>query len=173
MLAAKRLDEALYTSAPELPDEPVRCPEPKPKLRPRFYKFVTVGIVGCLFCSGLFLSSLAAGVTTRGYEINSLKNEINNLETANERLRLEIAQMDSLERVEAFALAELGMKKPGAADYFLLPVDEQWAVEGAAGPVLGVAVLEQEEALIEDEIPLFQKKAAAFFSVALKGEPSL
>ncbi|MGI6553212.1 MAG: hypothetical protein ACOX37_09455 [Bacillota bacterium] len=53
------------------------------------------------FVLGLLLTSQAAIITNKGYEVVRLKQEISSLQTANERLKLEIAQMDSLERIES------------------------------------------------------------------------
>lgn len=88
------------------------------------------------FVLGLLLASQAATITNKGYEVVQLKKEISSLKTANERLKLEIAQMDSLERIEAIALADLGMEKPSINDYLLLPLAEQEEIllaEGQSG----------------------------------------
>jgi len=85
------------------------------------------------FVLGLLLTSQAAIITNKGYEVVRLKQEISSLQTANERLKLEIAQMDSLERIETIALADLGMEKPSADDYLLLPLEEQEEILLAQG----------------------------------------
>lgn len=173
MLVAKKLEDAIYEPIPEVPQEEVLHHRPKTKLTPRFFKFLYVSTVVCLFCSSLYFCSLALGVATKGYEINRLKEEISALETANERLRLEIVQLDSLEKVEMVAFNELGMKKPDATDYVLLPAVENstWTVKQAAG--LEVAGVEEADSLPEtprEEIPLFRQKATDFLAVALGRE---
>lgn len=172
MLAARKLDSALDAPMTEILVQPSvdtkNKPKVKAKIKPRVLKLTMVAVVGVSFCCSLYFSSLAAGVMTKGYAINNLKSEIEALETANERLRLEIARMDSLERVEALALAELGMKKPGVADYLLLPMNESWSIEGDVDLAIGLAVKEQEVSpLPEDERPIFQKKANVLLSAAL------
>lgn len=175
MLAAKKLDEATYTPStpsPEQPWEEMTRPRTKPKLKPRFFKFLYVATVFSLFCGGLYFCSLAMGVATKGYEITKLKNEINALETANERLRLEIAELDSLERIEMLALNELGMIPPGADDYVLLPGadDPEQPEDELELQVAGTEEGEHLSTASEDDIPLFRQKAAALWSVALQKE---
>lgn len=170
MLAAKKLDEATYTPSTPSPKQP--SPRTKPKLKPRFFKLLYVVTVVSLFCGGLYFCSLVMGVATKGYEITKLKEEISALETANERLRLEIAELDSLERIEMLALNELGMVQPGVDDFVLLPGMDNLE-EPEYERELEVALSEEGEPLStasEDDIPLFRQKATALLSVALQKE---
>jgi len=167
LLPARKLEEATYL--PKTPSQETHRaeklrPQAKPKVKPRFYKLLYVVTVVSLFCCGLYICSLAMAVATKGYEINKLKEEIGGLETANARLRLEIAQLNSLERIEKIALEELGMVQPGKDDYVLLPGAMVLAREGEEQEVQ-VAVAAEEEA--RDDLPLFRRKAAALLAVAL------
>lgn len=174
MLAAKKLDEATYTPSTPSPEQP--SPRTKPRFKPRFFKFLYVAIVFSLFCGGLYFCSLAMGVATKGYEITKLKSEINALEAANERLRLEIAELNSLERIEMLALNELGMVQPDVDDYVLLPgayYPEQPEEQPEDEQELAIAVSEEGEhfsTASEDDRPLFRQKAAALWSVAFEKE---
>ncbi|NLL19046.1 MAG: hypothetical protein GX262_08465 [Clostridia bacterium] len=174
MLAAKKLDDPIYEPIPEQPQEEVLHHRPKSRVTPRFYKFLYVSAVICLFCSGLYFCSLALGIATKGYEINQLKKEISDLETANERLRLEIVRLDSLERVEMLACNELGMKKPEAEDYLLLPGVESSTWSMIQGNNMEVASAKEAEPTPEtpdnDKMPLFRQKAAGFLAMALDRE---
>lgn len=168
MLAAKKLDQYIDAPIPELPQDEAVVHRSKSRVKPRFYKFLYVSTVVCLFLSGLYFCSLAMGVATKGYEINRLKEEISALETANERLRLEIVQLSSLERVEMLACTELGMKKPEAGDYLLLPGAESLMPERepAWAPDFELAGLEEPHR----EMPIFHQKMAGFLAVALGQE---
>jgi cell division protein FtsL len=174
LLAAKKLDDAIYEPIPELPQEEVMHHRPKSRVTPRFFKFLYVSAVVCLFCSGLYFCSLALGIATKGYEINQLKKEISDLETTNERLRLEIVRLDSLERVEMVAYNELGMKKPETEDYLLLPGVESPAWSVIQGNDMEIASVEEAEPTPEnpnnDNTPLFRQKAAGFLAMALDRE---
>ncbi|HHW06614.1 MAG TPA: hypothetical protein GXX34_03615 [Clostridia bacterium] len=171
MLAAKKLEEAPYlpsTPSPEQSREERLRPHAKPRVKPRFYKFLYVVTVVTMFCCGLYSCSLAMAVATKGYEIAKLKSEIGELETANARLRLEIAKLDSLERIEMLALNEFGMVQPDKDDYMLLPgagflerAGEKQEVEIAEGGEAAAA------AASVDDRPLFRQKAAALLAVAL------
>lgn len=58
-----------------------------------------------------------------GYEIVSLKQEISNLETNNNRLEYKIAQLSSLERVQAVAETKLQMCRPETNNMIALAQD--------------------------------------------------
>lgn len=172
MLAAKKLEEATYVPSKPSP-EPSRVqmlrPQAKPKVKPRFYKFLYVVTVISLFCCGLYICSLAMAVATKGYEIARLKSEVSELETANARLRLEIAQLNSLERIEMIALHELGMVQPDRDDYMLLPGADFLEQTGEEQEV-EIAAAEGEEVTetaSEDNLPLFRRKIAALLAVTL------
>lgn len=167
MLAARKLENDSYLLPAPLSEEPkeqVILPSAKPRIKPRFFKLMLVTIIGCIFAGGLYLSSLAAGITTKGYEINSLKREINALETTNERLRLEIAQMASLERVEELAITELGMETPNVDDYIFLPALAAKETTEEQENLVNVAAIEAND----KKEALFYEKAVALLSAVQK-----
>ena len=47
------------------------------------------------------------------YRLNNLQSEIQNIEFQNERLRVEIAKLKSVARIEDIAKNKLNMKEPG------------------------------------------------------------
>jgi len=65
-----------------------------------------------IFGYALILVFLCIKSATLGYQIENLKQDIQNIETANYRMDYEIAEKSSLDRVESVAVAELGMYKP-------------------------------------------------------------
>lgn len=68
----------------------------------------------------LALTFMSAKVYSTGVEINHLKSEIEQTNTLAARTELELGQMASLERIEAYATEELGMVYPAANDIYLL-----------------------------------------------------
>jgi len=81
-------------------------------------------VFGCvLICFALGLSVVAqtAKLNAKGYQLNQLQAELLNLGRETDVLRLKIAKMSSLARIESIAVTELGMQKPGANDWGILP----------------------------------------------------
>lgn len=73
---------------------------------------IKTGII--LFAYALLLVYLCIKSATLGYQIVDLQKQINTLETDNKRIEYQIANATSLERVEEYAVKELGMCKPEA-----------------------------------------------------------
>lgn len=106
--------------------EPV-LPAPKAAKQRRLAtksKCLIVAIIICAFLTGLALTSQVALFVDKGYQITKLKKDIQSLQTANERLKLEIDQASSLDRVEQVALNDLGMTKPSLEDMEFIPVED-------------------------------------------------
>lgn len=76
------------------------------------------------FIMGLALTSLAAHVSAKGQELNSIKRELNSLQINNERLQLEKTRLLALENIEAIAITELGMEKPQFENLKMVTVEE-------------------------------------------------
>lgn len=66
------------------------------------------------FAYALLLVYLCIKSATLGYEIVSLENEIQRMETSNKRMEYAIAQKTSLDIIEKRAIEELGMLSPGS-----------------------------------------------------------
>ncbi|MGF7185072.1 cell division protein FtsL [Desulfitispora alkaliphila] len=81
---------------------------------------LTIFLVLLGFAVGIGLTAQYAKITSAGYEVLKLKDEIAQLETSNQRLHLQIAQLQSLERVESIAVNELGMVPADRKDYKFL-----------------------------------------------------
>jgi cell division protein FtsL len=65
-----------------------------------------------LFGYALLLVFLCIKSSILGYQIEQMGKDVQDLETANQRLEYQIAQKSSLDRVERIAVANLGMCKP-------------------------------------------------------------
>ena len=59
------------------------------------------------------LLSRYAFLSESQYRLNNLQSEIQNIEFQNERLRVEIAKLKSVARIEDIAKNKLNMKEPG------------------------------------------------------------
>jgi len=81
--------------------------------RTRTRVFGTVAYAVLFALLGILIASRYAAVARIGYEITELKAEVAGLERENERLRLDIAQLRSVDRIEEIAVAQLGMERPG------------------------------------------------------------
>ncbi|MEW6522546.1 MAG: cell division protein FtsL [Bacillota bacterium] len=68
-------------------------------------------LAGCVFL-GLALVSLPATTAKLGYEIVSLRAELDALQRDVSRLQLELARLESLDRIEQIARERLGMREP-------------------------------------------------------------
>ncbi|WP_227767116.1 cell division protein FtsL [Zhaonella formicivorans] len=114
--------------------EPVIALPQTPKNRqiPVKAKMGIMLLIICAFVTGLALTSRVALFTQKGYQITKLKKEIQSLQTANERLKLEIDQLKSLDRIEKIAVNDLGMTEPTVEDMEFVPVQEPVRVAAKA-----------------------------------------
>ncbi len=69
-----------------------------------------IGII--LFLYGLFLVFLCLKSAILGYQIVQLEKDISYIQTANNRMEYQMAQMTSLDKIEEVAVNELNMYKP-------------------------------------------------------------
>jgi cell division protein FtsL len=120
-----------YTYEPTIA-MPKRNRQGKKRL-PARAKYSMVLFVVLAFVTGLALTSRVALYFYKGYEIAELNREIEALQTGNARLKLEIEQLCSLNRVEDLAINKLGMVKPSAEDIELLPVEKNLALASNNG----------------------------------------
>lgn len=72
------------------------------------------------FLSLLYLTQ-ASAVATTGYDIKRLENEKKQWQAQNEQLRLKVALLKSLNRVEKEAVSRLGMSQPQQVVYVSTP----------------------------------------------------
>ncbi|WP_192868107.1 cell division protein FtsL [Calderihabitans maritimus] len=97
------------------------CPMPQPLPRrsnqlavatSNYVRTAAIGLILVGFIIGLLLTYEYARLAATGYKITRVKQEIAALQSANEKLQLEIAKLKSLERIEIIATTKLGMEKP-------------------------------------------------------------
>lgn len=86
-------------------------------------KIVVVGCILFAVLTGLMLTATHSQVTQKTDNIIQVKREISDLQNANERLKLEIARLKSLDRIELIAMTELGMVQPGINDIKYIAFD--------------------------------------------------
>lgn len=95
-------------------EEPVIRPaaSEKPRLNTRLRSkcLVLLAFVSALAMLLTFLNGLSA---SRGYELVQSKQETIRIEAENERLRLEVAQMKTPQRIKQIAVEDLGMQVSG------------------------------------------------------------
>ncbi|MGI6066989.1 MAG: septum formation initiator family protein [Bacillota bacterium] len=88
-------------------------------------KLVITGCVILALAVGLLFTATQAMVTERSAKITQIKTEITDLQNANERLKLEIARLKSLDRIEMIAMTELGMVQPELSSIQFIAVDDR------------------------------------------------
>lgn len=91
---------------------------------------IVVG-VSAVFIYLLVVAFMSAKICSAGVEINSLQTQIAETENMIARAELEIGELASLERIEAYALTNLGMVYPESDDIYFL--DEQSSLRIAEG----------------------------------------
>lgn len=91
-------------------------------------KIVLVAGILCMFSLGLLYTFMAAKITMGGYTINSLKAEINTIETQNHRLTLEIEEKSSLKNIENIAKTKLGMIAPNDTGVYYLAMEKDLVI---------------------------------------------
>lgn len=92
------------------------------KVRVRKLKIICSVLM--LFVMGLCFTAGTAVQAIKINKINELKKEIEELKLANERLLLEKAQLQSLDRIEKIATTQLGMQKPKVENLKMLSGDQ-------------------------------------------------
>lgn len=94
-------------------------------------KLLLVTIVLCTFGVGLLFTSLSVQLSAKGAKIYNLKREVASLQSSNERLKLEVVRLQSLERIEQIATNQLGMIKPSDQNVLVLKGEEARYLEVA------------------------------------------
>ena len=103
------------------------------------------------FAYALLLVYLCIKSATLGYEIVSLENEIQRMETSNKRMEYAIAQKTSLDVIEKRASEELGMLSPGSEMSYAVAATILMEKEDIADTTLPKAAANNN---INDEKPL-------------------
>lgn len=125
MLEARQISEDyIYEQEPVITRKVIRRKAKSRKAGVMLAKIIVVGSVLLAVVTGLMLTATHAQITYRNSNIIQIKNEISDLQNANERLKLEIARKKSLDRIESIATKELGMIQPGINDIKYVAFDK-------------------------------------------------
>lgn len=79
-------------------------------------RFVYCSLVLMGLCLAFLVTSRYAQITSVGYEIVTLKKEMQSLDTENQLLQNKLAELNSLQHIEYVATTKLGMEKPELAE---------------------------------------------------------
>ena len=82
--------------------------------------WVALAMSSVLFLMSITSIFVKAGVSQLNYNINSIQNENTQILLENDRIRGQIAELRSLDRIEAIATEELGMVKNEEVEYMVL-----------------------------------------------------
>lgn len=110
--------------------------------------------VSAVFIYLLVVAFVGAKICNVGVEINSLKAQIEDTENMIARAELEIGKLASLDRIESYAISNLGMVYPEAEDIHLL--DEQSSLKIAQGNQAISTATAEAEAATEEESSFWQ-----------------
>lgn len=77
-----------------------------------------MGLVLCLAAGNVIVQGLVVG---KNYQIRQWEKRINAQEREMVQLKMDIARLESFDRVQTIAKNELGMKNAGPRDYQLIP----------------------------------------------------
>ena len=79
-----------------------------------------VSLIGLMFLTGLSYTYLKARIAHLNWQISQGKKDIAAMQVQNEKLKLEIARLKSLERIEKVATAQMGMIKNPQVEYLAI-----------------------------------------------------
>lgn len=99
------------------------------------FQLMVVSAIGLVFLTGLFFIMTQAIITNRSDKITQTKAEILDLQNANDRLKLKIAELKSMNRIELIARNQLGMVSPqtGSIEYIAMSDTADLGQAAAAG----------------------------------------
>lgn len=93
-------------------------------------------------CLAFWVTSRYAQITSVGYDIISVKKQVQELDTENQLLQNKIAQLNSLQNIEYVATTKLGMQKPELAEGVQF-VAVEYSKAGSRAEDLGMASASQ------------------------------
>jgi len=120
-----------------------------------------MGVIALIFLIGMSFVAQHVWINYLGFQITELKKEIVDIQTSNEKLKLKIANLVSLDKVEEVAIGQLGMIYPNdqTVHYIFAPKaqgDKEDAARQLAGLVTSSMTTETEEVTPKDN---FTKRA--------------
>lgn len=91
--------------------------QPKPKKRQREVHLLLVLEVLLVLGVGLAITSAYAALVEKGYQISRLQAANQEMRVTNERVELDLAQLQGPEKISQLARQRLNMQPPGTEDY--------------------------------------------------------
>jgi len=94
----------------------------KPRMRPTAQpsKIIPAFLALAIVVAGFATLMVRLEVTQEGYRLSSLRMEIRNLETENQRMKLETAGLESHQRLRALA-PKYGLEAPASGHVMMVP----------------------------------------------------
>jgi len=136
-----------FTQEALLPREKIEANTRKKKqASPLLQTVLGVFLITAIFCGGLSFLYIKAAAAKMNFEMANMKKTNQDITVSNEKLKLEIEKLKSLERVETLAASSLGMIKSSNIEYLVFndmkKTDAQTGSQAA--PASLAAVTEQE-----------------------------
>ena len=124
MLVAPKIREYNTVENPNTDNANNERKKTRVKINSKKIKLFLCSLTLISFIMGLGLTALAANVSAKGHELNSIKRELSSLQTANERLQLERARLFAAGNIEMIAINELGMERPQFGNLKIVTIEE-------------------------------------------------
>ncbi|MDX9871658.1 MAG: hypothetical protein RBT41_04465 [Clostridia bacterium] len=106
-----------------------------------FATFCGVALIAVLFFMGLSFTFLKAYEAKLHFDLTRMNKVNQEIFMQNEKLRIEIARLNSLDRIEALAIAQMGMIKAPKVEYLALQANP--ASKGLAAEANALAAAEE------------------------------
>jgi len=159
-------EQPYYSSLPKKSLKARKRKNGRAKSLPRHERLVLTGLVLLVFIVGISVMYFYAQMVMAGYQVNKVKQEINDLDIQTRDLSENLAQLSSLERVEEVATTKLGMIKPDTSQMILVKTDPSQAVppgaetSGQPGEAAGSNTGEGSNWIIKALVNLVQGRGA-------------
>ncbi|MCL1848331.1 MAG: septum formation initiator family protein [Clostridiales bacterium] len=109
----------------------------------RTIAWLFLGMFAVLFLLGFSYTYVKAGVSRLNYQMHAVQNENEQIVLDNAKIMGQIAELRSLDRIEAIAIQELGMVKNESVEYMVL--SDTIVAEGKIRPAEGDEQGEREK----------------------------
>jgi len=107
MLAKRKLEFELYEEQRTQEPAVVSLPKVDRDLRKK-----CIILIAVFAAMAMFTTIRSEAIVSRGYALVQVKSQATNLESENERLKLEVAKLKSPQRIKNMAMSNLGMIVP-------------------------------------------------------------
>lgn len=112
MLAAEKR-ELLLREHPYYEEQPVIIQHPKKQNKAWVRRMISFSILACFIVTiGVGYAAKASQVAENNYKLSELQKELGRIQSENSRLKVDIIEAQSLERINMLAQQKLHMKQP-------------------------------------------------------------